>query len=142
MTEILTGGCLCGAVRYRAEAKKTLHYLCHCTDCQRYGGAPYHVGVVVAADDLEVTGEMRHWAKTADSGRTVARHFCGSCGGHLMTSPWPDPHRFSLKAGSLDDPSLYRPRHEIWARSRLEWADLPDDLECFEQGFLGPVPIG
>ena len=98
MSETLVGGCLCGAIRYRAEAPETLHYLCHCTDCQRYAGGPYHAAIVVAAADLTVEGAPRVYTRQADSGRTIARHFCGECGGHLFTSPWPDATRFSPSA--------------------------------------------
>ena len=141
MSETLVGGCLCGAIRYRAEAPRTLHYLCHCTDCQRYAGGPYHAAIVVAAADLTVEGAPRVYTRQADSGRTIARHFCGECGGHLFTSPWPDATRFSVKAGTLDDPSLFRPAHQIWCQSRQDWATLPE-TETFAQGFTRPVAIG
>lgn len=141
MTETLTGGCLCGAVRYHAEAEQTLHYFCHCTDCQRYGGAAYHAAIVVGAADLSVTGSPRVYTREADSGRTIARHFCGDCGGHLYTSPWPQATRFSLKAGTLDDPAWFNPKNEIWRQSKVHWID-DADRELFEQGFTRPVSIG
>ena len=143
--EILTGQCLCGAIRYRAEAPETLHYLCHCTHCQRYGGGAYHSAIVVAAEVLQVTGVPKVFTTTADSGRPIARHFCGDCGGHLFTSPWPDATRYSIKAGTLDDPGLYSPAHEIWCRSRTVWeADLRSQhaTETHVQGFPRPVAIG
>ena len=142
MTEPLTGGCLCGAVRYRAAPGERLHYLCHCTHCQRWGGAGYHAAIVVAADALAIEGEPRVFTRLADSGRTVARYFCGDCGGHLFTSPWPEVTRYSVKAGSLDDPGLYHPAHQIWTQSRAAWLDLPEDIETFAQGFTRPVAIG
>ena len=142
MTEILEGGCLCGAIRYRAETDQTMHYLCHCSDCQRYGGVPFHAGIVVAATALQINGTPKTWTKAADSGRTIARHFCGECGGHLLTSPWPEPGRYSIKAGTLDNPDQFQPRHEIWTQSKLPWSDRPADLEPFDQGFLRPVAIG
>lgn len=119
-----------------------LHYLCHCTDCQRYGGGPYHAAIVVAAGDLSVDGAPRVYTRLADSGRRIARHFCGDCGGHLFTSPWPGATRYSIKAGTLDEPSAYVPRHEIWCRSRRDWARLPAELEEFREGFDRPVAIG
>lgn len=141
MTEVLEGRCLCGAVHYRAEADETLHYLCHCTHCQRYGGGPYHSAIVVAAEDLRITGTPEVFVRQADSGRTIARHFCGDCGGHLFTSPWPEATRYSVKAGTLDDPSAFRPAHQIWCQSRQDWAELTG-MESFEQGFTRPVAIG
>ena len=142
MTDTLTGGCLCGAVRYSITTSQTLHYLCHCSDCRKHGGTPFHCGIVVPADELSVDGEPKVYTKPADSGRTIARYFCGDCGGHLMTSPWPDPTRYSIKAGTLDKPELYKPVAEIWRQSFVEWADRHADLEPFEQAFLRPVTIG
>ena len=140
-THELTGGCLCGAVRYRAAPGLRLHYVCHCTDCQRYAGAPFHAAIVVAASHLEFTGAPKAWAKEADSGRDVARYFCADCGGHVCTSPWPDATRYSLKAGTLDDPALFKPGHEIWCQSRLPWLTLSADTEGYAQGFTDPVDV-
>ncbi len=141
-TTTLTGGCLCGAVRYRADATATLPYMCHCSDCRRWGGGPAHYAIVVAAREVAIEGAPRVHVVTAESGREVARYFCGGCGGHLMTSPWPEATRYSLKAGTLDDPALYQPEHEIWVRSRVAWCDANPEAARHEAGFPGPVAIG
>lgn len=142
MTETLTGGCLCGAVRYRAATDETLHYVCHCTDCQRYSGGAHHAAIVVAADVLTVTGAPRHYLHRAESGRSIARYFCDACGGHLFTSPWPDVTRYSVKYGTLDEPAAFAPAAEIWARSRASWAGDSTAPSAYQQGFTGPVTIG
>ena len=142
MTETLNGGCLCGAIRYRTEATETLHYMCHCIDCQKFGGGSKHEAIVVAAEELHIEGKPRVYTKPADSGRTIARYFCGDCGGHLFTSPWPEATRYSIKAGTLDDTGKYRPRHEIWCQSRADWVESAPNREAFDQGFTRPVSIG
>ena len=142
MSEHLTGGCLCGAVRYEAKATRTLHYMCHCIDCQKYGGGSKHEAIVVSAEEIDIQGETRVYTKPADSGRTIARYFCGDCGGHLFTSPWPEATRYSIKAGTLDDTAKYQPKHEIWQQSIGHWVEQAPDREGFEQGFTRPVAIG
>jgi len=137
---ILTGGCLCGAVQYRAETGSVLHYYCHCSDCRRYGGGAYHAAIVVSAPALDVSGDVAVWTKTADSGRSVARHACARCASHLFTSPWPKPLRYSVKAGSLDDPARFKPAYEIWTASRVAWAAPAGDLTEFPAGFEGALP--
>ena len=135
------GSCLCGAVTYSARPEKTLPYLCHCTDCQRYSGAPFHAAIVVPARALTIEGSPKVYAVTADSGREVARYFCGDCGGHLFTSPWPDATRYSIKAGTLDDPSLFTPAHEIWTKSGVSWLSIDAVTEAYEEGFAGPIDL-
>lgn len=140
MTVTLTGGCLCGAVRYEAKTDSNLHYYCHCADCRRYGGSAYHAAIVVSEDALKVTGEVAVWTKIADSERIIARHTCAVCSNHLYTSPWPEVERYSIKAGTLDDQSQFKPGYEIWTASRVAWAAPADDLTGFPAGFEGPLP--
>lgn len=140
MKQVLTGGCLCGAVRHSVETDSQIHYYCHCSDCRRYDGAAYHAAIVVSAAALKVTGETKVWVRTADSGRAVARHSCAICSTHLFGSPWPDPIRYSLKAGSLDDPTLFKPTYEIWTGSRVDWAAPDTNLTGFSAGFVGEMP--
>ena len=137
---LLTGGCLCGAVRYRVETPSELHYLCHCTDCQRHGGGTYHAAIVVAWAYFELTGETARGEVTAESGRTIARHFCPACGTHLFVTQWPVAGRVSVKAGTLDDLGLFQPRYEIWTRSRPDWSPELPGLISFKEGFIGQLP--
>ena len=135
MENRLTGGCLCGAVRYTMRPEPGIHYYCHCTDCRRYSGAAYHAAIAVSADALEFGGALVTWEKTADSGRTIARHTCEKCSSHLFTSPWPEVTRYSVKAGSLDEPSRFNPEYEIWTASRVSWASPAEELRGFPAGF-------
>ena len=108
-------------------------------------GVDGHTGALrgpVAAADLTIEGEPKVFAVTADSGREVARYFCGACGGHLFTSPWPAATRYSVKAGTLDDPSIFAPEHEIWTDSGVSWLSINAATETFAQGFDRPVDIG
>lgn len=137
---LLTGGCLCGQVRYRVETDSEFHYFCHCSDCRRHDGGPYHAAIVVPWSEIEITGDIAHHLTEAESGRTIARHHCSRCSSHLFITQWPEILRCSLKAGSLDDPSWFRPTHEIWTRSRVSWALPLPDMTSFEQGFEGQLP--
>jgi hypothetical protein len=71
----------------------------------------------------------------------IARHFCGACGGHFFISPLPEITRLSVKAGTLDNLSQFKPAHQIWCQSRQDWAALPD-MESFDQGFTRLIAIG
>lgn len=137
---LLTGGCLCGDIRYEVETPSTLHYLCHCADCRRHGGGAWHAAIVVAWADFRLTGETEMGSVTAESGRTIARHGCPRCHAHLFVTQWPVLERVSVKAGSLNDSSQFTPAYEIWTRSRVPWAPDFPGITSFEKGFEGELP--
>lgn len=122
----LTGGCYCGAIRYRAEAEGPAIGLCHCTDCQRLSGSPYRASVRVAAQDFAIErGEPTIYIKTAHSGNRRAQAFCGGCGSPIYAADAAGPTSYTLRLGSIDQRAELIPRGQIWCRSRLAWsADL------------------
>jgi len=123
----MSGGCLCGAIRYRVEGDPIASYLCHCTDCQRATGGPYAACVLVPAEALHIDrGETQRFERAADSGNVVVRESCGDCGSLLFSNSPSRPQWRVLRAGSLDDRSGVAPELHIWADSALPWA-LPDD---------------
>jgi hypothetical protein len=133
MTAIVTGGCLCGAVRYEYRGDIGTAGYCHCNDCRRTSGSAFGVSVhVLAAGFRIVAGEPKGYTKSGDSGRAVTRYFCANCGSPLYTAPPRHPDLVFLKAGSLDDPSLVKPDREAWTRSRVGWAAIAPDVASYE----------
>jgi hypothetical protein len=130
-----TGGCLCGAIRYRCTAEPERVYYCHCADCRRGNGSAFHVGLVVTQESFEITqGAPKSWSKTADSGRTITRQFCADCGTPMVIRVEATPATVYVKAGSLDDPSEVEPSMEIWTDSRVPWAEPGPGIERFKRG--------
>jgi hypothetical protein len=70
----LTGGCLCGAVRYTAEADQTGAIICHCTDCQKFTGAAFAALVPVQKEALTVTGPVKTHSAVGGSGKPSHPH--------------------------------------------------------------------
>jgi hypothetical protein len=135
MRQVLTGGCLCGGVRYRYEGEVRDANYCHCEDCRRVSGSAFGVSVPVeAAGFAIVKGEPRGYTSAGESGRSVTRFFCPDCGSPLFTVPPLHPETRFLKAGSLDDPSAVRPARQSWTRSRVSWAAIDPDLPSTEKG--------
>jgi hypothetical protein len=133
MTTVLTGGCLCGQVRYRYEGELGSAGYCHCADCRRWSGSAFGVSLSVSSDGLRITsGEPRAFTKPGDSGRMVTRYFCPNCGSPLFTQPPLHPERTFIKAGSLDDPGAVKPSRQAWTRSRVEWAEIAPDIASYE----------
>ncbi|HIV73075.1 MAG TPA: GFA family protein [Candidatus Aquabacterium excrementipullorum] len=129
---LLTGGCLCGQVRYTAQAGRATAMVCHCRDCQKQSGSAFSVLFALPEVDLALEGQLRTYATTADSGRTVHRRFCPGCGSPVLTEL---PERAGLvvvKAGTLDDPAWLRPRMHLWCGSAQPWVTLPTDVPCLD----------
>jgi hypothetical protein len=123
----ITGGCLCGAIRYACDAEPLGAYLCHCTDCQRSSAGPFSACIAMPADALRVTaGEPAIYERPGGSGRIVARRFCANCGTQLFSQSEQTPQMCVVRSGTLDDRTATAPGLHIWTQSALAWA-LPDD---------------
>lgn len=127
---VLQGGCLCGQVRYTAQAGRAAAMVCHCRDCQKQSGSAFSVLFALPAVDLDLHGELRTHVGTAASGNTVHRRFCPHCGSPVTTELPARPGLVVVKAGTLDDPTWLRPRMHLWCDSAQPWVPLPTDLPC------------
>jgi len=133
MAKTVTGGCLCGAVRYSYDGEIGAAGYCHCADCRKVSGSAFGVSVRVEAAGFSiVSGHPKPYTKAGDSGRPVTRFFCPDCGAPLYTLPPLHPEIVFIKAGSLDDASLVRPERQAWTRSRVEWADIDPAITSYE----------
>ena len=134
MTAALTGGCLCGAVRYSYTGEIGAAGYCHCADCRRVSGSAFGISVPVTAAGFTITkGTPKSFTKAGDSGRLVTRFFCADCGSPLYTLPPLHPDRLFIKAGSLDDPGFVRPNRQAWTASKVDWAEIDPDIRSSEK---------
>ena len=129
---IMTGGCVCGALRYRAEGEPLLQGLCHCRTCQRISGAG-HVGFLCLPERaVTVEGATASYSLTGGSGRTATRYFCPTCHSGVFGRSEIMPGQINLYAGSLDDAVQFQPQIAIFVRSRPAWDMSSKGLKCFE----------
>ena len=130
----LTGGCLCGAVRYELSGAAQIELSCHCRDCQYVsGGAPAHA-IVMRSEDVAITkGHATEYWNTSAKGRRVARLFCEHCGVPLFAKNEKHPQYLAVKVGSLDDPSGFRPQANIWTKSAQPWHHLDIAISRFKE---------
>ena len=130
---MLSGGCLCGAVRYRIDGPPQFGVLCYCRDCQRASGSG-HVPVMGARRaDVTITGDTACYGVRAASGQLAIRHFCRACGSLLFgrSDDGRDPI-MSIYIGTLDDPSAFQPTAAICTRSRAPWDRAVPGLREFQ----------
>jgi len=131
MTTSFTGGCSCGAVRYECSAAPLFTANCHCRDCQRASGGGFVSVLGVPTDAVKITGEVKYFDVQGDSGNPIGRGFCPACGSRLFARPAAAPDRMGIMAGSLDDPSWYRPAIDIYTASAQPWSHMDPALPKF-----------
>jgi len=117
----ITGGCLCGAVRYTAEADPSSAIVCHCLDCQKFTGSAFATLVAVPKDAVRIDGTMKGFAKQGDSGKSIERFFCPDCGASIMDEAEAVPGLVMIQAGTLDDSSWVKPTSQIYGASAQPW---------------------
>jgi hypothetical protein len=119
----ITGGCLCGKARFAIDADKPLRVRqCWCRLCQYLSAGGGAINATFPKQAITVTGETAVFTSIADSGATLHRTFCPSCGAPLFSEAEPRPHLITVRAGALDDPELAKPGAIIWTKMAPTWA--------------------
>jgi hypothetical protein len=117
----IEGGCLCGAIRYRASGNADGITHCHCRTCRRASGAPLVTWAGFDSDKFNFTqGQPVSYA----SSKNVVRTFCGRCGTALTYRHLDLPDLVDLTLGSMDDPEQLEPQDHTWTESKLSWIRL------------------
>jgi hypothetical protein len=123
----VTGGCQCGAVRYRAAPVAATSHICHCRMCQKAAGHFFGVLVNVPREAMEWT---RGAPATFASSDSVERGFCRDCGTPL-TYDYRTSKHLNITNGSLDDPAQFPPLVQFGIEGRMPWFEalsaLPDE---------------
>ena len=117
MDEAMTGGCQCGAIRYRLAVKPSRASLCHCRMCQKAVGQPFAAYAAVNTADFAWT---RGEPPAFRSSTAAERHFCPQCGTPL-TFRYFHTDEISVAMGTLDHPEQVAPSVHYGVESRLPW---------------------
>jgi hypothetical protein len=114
MSEMASGGCQCGAVRFRGSRFGSSS-VCHCRMCQKAFGSIF--GLLVTVHDLEWTrGTPRHF----QSSNKVRRGFCGDCGTPL-TYDYGGP--VEVAVGAFDRPEVVAPTIQLNPTDKVPFFD-------------------
>lgn len=120
----IEGGCLCGKVRYSADAEPTFVGVCHCKNCQKQAGTAFSIVVALPKPALSVRGSLKTYDDRGDSGKAVYRRFCPDCGSPIISEVEVMPELAMIKAGTLDDTTWLKPTMEIFCDSAQPWVSL------------------
>jgi hypothetical protein len=128
---MVSGSCLCGAVRYEIDGRISPIALCHCSKCRKANGSAFHSGALCRKTRFRWTsGEDAITAYQTESGYET--RFCRRCG-----SPVPmfvaDSQYAVLPAGALDQDPGSRPLRHIFVGSKAPWFEITDALPQSEE---------
>jgi len=100
---MLTGQCLCGAVRYEARERPVYAFHCYCATCRRESGAGHLTIVSFREEAVTMLGALKMIAPSrAEGAEPIPRYFCPMCGTTMFAKPSADRGFINIRAGTLD----------------------------------------
>lgn len=133
MSEELTGGCSCGAVRYRLAGTPMFVHCCHCKDCQRQTGSAFVLNALYEAERVVVlSGAPEPVTMPTDSGLPHDIYRCPKCRIAVWSTYGGRPQIRFVRVGTLDNAAALSPDVHIYIRSKLPWVTLPAGVPAFE----------
>jgi hypothetical protein len=129
---VMTGGCLCGAIRFEAKGEIRMRGLCLCKTCQKVSGGAGNLFMGLMAADFRYTkGEPRRFVTAADA---PTREFCDGCGVHVAARSPRAPDGVIVKVGVLDDPAVFAGADMVvWTEEKQAFHCIPKDVRTFDR---------
>jgi hypothetical protein len=132
LSEMYTGSCLCGGVRFAIQGEMEPIQICYCSQCRKAQGTPFasNTPVLTSAFTLERGSEL---LKHFESSPGKQRAFCGQCGSPVYSRRTSLPDVLRIRAGLLDQPLAVKPAMHFYVASKPNWWEINDDLpQCAE----------
>jgi len=111
-----TGGCACGAVRFRASEEPRRVSLCHCMTCRRVHGSAFGAYAMFSRDAVKFSGPVQAW-QSSQQGR---RYFCPTCGS-VAFMEYAGSDELDIPLGAFDRAGIYEPTYELWCCHKEPW---------------------
>lgn len=124
MSTSFTGGCQCGAIRFRANGPTNMVTNCHCRMCQRAHGAGVIAWAEFPSDQVTWEAQQPSWYRSSD---IAERAFCPHCGSPLHFRVF-DGKDTDIALAAFDDPDALMPADEIWTESQRAWVPASEHI--------------
>ena len=121
MSDLFTGGCLCGDVRISATGRPFRVGICHCLDCRKHHGALFFAAAIFPEDAVTIEGE---------TGDYLGRAFCPRCGSSVFARHGDE---IEVHLGALDAPDQLTPTYECWTIRREAWLPPFPDTKLYQR---------
>ena len=125
----LSGGCLCGSIRYTILQQPILAYTCNCRFCQKDTGTAYRSALAILNEHVELICKdfSVYTYKSVEHGRELYKYFCPDCGTTISLKTERFPERQVIMIGTLDDPSQIELSTHMFAEEAFDWVEFPKD---------------
>ncbi|KAI3331941.1 Mss4-like protein [Xylariaceae sp. AK1471] len=133
-----TASCLCGSVKVALNGDPFMTNLCHCSSCQKSTGGAFASIAAYKTEQVTITESepsvLKMYEDTSpESGEVLKRSFCGKCGGPVRIQRKSRPDTCIVPIGIIDgDKGAFKPKVELFCRSRVDWVGPVEDSEAFE----------
>lgn len=119
----IDGCCHCGYINYEAEIDPEKVLICHCTDCQTLTGSAFRTAALTQKNGFNLlSGELKTYVKTSESGTKRLQTFCPVCGSPIYSTSEDDgPKVYSIRVGTSRQRNELVPQAQIWCRSAQPW---------------------
>lgn len=130
----IQGSCLCGSVRYEADAEPDMVVNCYCKTCQKNSGSTNSYNYAMPEGSVRVIGDTvaTYEDRAGASGKPFFRKFCSRCGSHFLSSGPAYPGLEFIKAGTVDGEKR-PPEAHIWTAEMMVWQTLPAGGQKYEK---------
>lgn len=141
-TEGFSGRCLCGAVHYESTGAPQMVAQCHCLHCRKTSGTDHGTHLIVEQENFTLSGTLKFFDQSADSGSVVSRGFCPECGAPIYSTNSNRPGQVFVRASSLDDLEIAKPQLIVYASRAPSWRHLDPDITTYAEMPDRPVRPG
>ena len=130
-TDMYTGGCLCGSVRFEIKGPIRNIVYCHCSQCRKAQGSAFATNGVVSTADFDiVSGADSLTGYESTPGQT--KYFCKTCGSPILSKTESKPEQVRVRLGTIDSDIVERPMAHIFVTSKANWEEIADGLPQYE----------
>lgn len=115
-----TGGCHCGAVSVTFPKDAAFSFSCHCDTCQKLVSGGRLLGMGIAADSLDVTGDIAEYRY--DGGKKpITLSFCPTCSTQLFARPEAIENTIIIRSNAMENPRSFTPQQFIFIEDACAW---------------------
>ena len=127
MSETVTGGCLCGGVRFEVDPPFVRANHCHCSRCRKHSGTAVCTQARVWREQFRLLAGA-DLVRVYGKGEGAVKAFCATCGSSLFGGDWPDGKQVSIRLGAFDGDPGIAPEFHSHVDSKAQWDEITDDL--------------